>query len=139
MRKTLIGLTLASACVASPAAADIRDDSVARCMGDNSDLAIAGCTWLIASGRETTENLAVEFYNRGNAYYDQDDYDRAIADYSQAVRLRPDFAKAFINRGLAYEEKEMFDQAVADYRAALRIAPSSTGALKGLERLGATP
>jgi len=40
------------------------------------------------------------FNARGNAYAEKGDTDRAIADYSEAIRLKPDFARAFCSRGI---------------------------------------
>ena len=40
------------------------------------------------------------FYNRGNLYAERGDYQRAIADYSQALNLNKDLAEAWFNRGL---------------------------------------
>jgi tetratricopeptide (TPR) repeat protein len=57
--------------------------------GASADLVIKSCTTVIQSGRENTENLAVAFYNRGKAYADKGDLDRAIQDFDQAIRLDP--------------------------------------------------
>ena len=42
--------------------------------------------------------------NRGRAYYAKGDYGRAISDYSEAIRRKPDNAVAWRNRGIAYKE-----------------------------------
>ena len=44
----------------------------------------------------------IDFYNRGNAYAAQGLYDQAIADFSQAIRLKSDLVDAYNNRRLAY-------------------------------------
>src|SRR6267378_1977540 len=70
------------------------------CVNDakaSADLQISGCTTVIQSGRETTRNIAIAFNNRGNAYHDKKEYDRAIADYDQAVKLDPNYARAYYN------------------------------------------
>lgn len=41
----------------------------------------------------------------GTAYADKGDYDHAIADFDQAIRLKPDLAVAYNHRGLAYKLK----------------------------------
>jgi tetratricopeptide (TPR) repeat protein len=54
-------------------------------------------------------------YNeRGVASHRMADYDRALQDYSEAVRLKPDYAEAYRNRAGAYEKKRMASAAKAD-------------------------
>ena len=43
--------------------------------------------------------------NRGNAWREKGEYDKAIADYDQALAINPKFAPAYSNRGLAWEKK----------------------------------
>lgn len=42
------------------------------------------------------------YYNRGVAYDNLGQYQRAIEDYNQAIRLQPDYPKAYNNRGINY-------------------------------------
>jgi hypothetical protein len=51
-----------------------------------SDMAIDGCTALIKSGKYSGRDLAIAFTNRGSAYDDKRDEDRAIDDHDQAIR-----------------------------------------------------
>ena len=53
---------------------------------------------------------------RVDSHSETQDYDQAIADYSQAIRLKPDYAKAYDNRGNAYSRLGRFDPAFADFR-----------------------
>jgi tetratricopeptide (TPR) repeat protein len=39
------------------------------------------------------------YYNRGNSKHQLEDYSGAIADYSKAIEIKPDFADAYCNRG----------------------------------------
>jgi tetratricopeptide (TPR) repeat protein len=87
------------------------------------DLAISGCTALIQSGRESERNLAMAFNNRGTAYSEKEDFDRAIADYNEAIRLNVNYANAFNNRGVAHKAKGSLDRALADYGEAIRLDP----------------
>ena len=58
-------------------AAGDREDCAAT---GNPDLSIPACARVIADDSETAANRAVAHKNRGNAYYNKRDYDRAIAD-----------------------------------------------------------
>jgi tetratricopeptide (TPR) repeat protein len=58
---------------------------------------------------------------RGNAFLQTGAYDRALADYMEAIRLDPNNAQAFIDRGVAYYMKGDFEKAVADYSEAIRL------------------
>jgi hypothetical protein len=58
-----------------------------RCSAPDPDLSISGCTALIQSGHETQQILAIAFYSRGRAYAFKSQFDRAIEDLDQAIRL----------------------------------------------------
>jgi len=79
------------------------------------DLQIGGCTTVIQSDKESKNNLAIAFTNRGVAYRNKGQYARAIQDYDQAIKLDPNYAIAFRNRGIAYDEKGQYDRAIRDY------------------------
>ena len=70
------------------------------------------------------ERLADEFYYRGNALARQGDYDRAIAEYDEAIKHRPDFVAAFLNRGNAYANKGQYDRALQDIDRAIALMPN---------------
>ena len=84
---------------------------------------VAGCTAVINAGTATTAVLADALYYRGNAYKGQKQYTRAIADYSQAIRLKPDDAGAFYNRGRAYRSQKQYAKAIADFDQVIRLGP----------------
>ena len=73
--------------------------------------------------RETTGTRAAAFNNRGVAYADEGDLNRAITDFNEAIRLDPEDAYAFNNRGNASYKKGEYDRAIADYEAALMLDP----------------
>jgi tetratricopeptide (TPR) repeat protein/predicted small secreted protein len=47
-------------------------------------------------------------------------YDRAIADFTEALRLDGNNAVIYLNRGEAYAQKADYDQAIADFNQAIR-------------------
>jgi tetratricopeptide (TPR) repeat protein len=68
------------------------------------------------------------YNNRGNARSSIRDYDGAIADYTETIRLRPTHAHAYINRGNAKKGKGNYEGAIADYDQAIRLDPNNAGA-----------
>ena len=76
-----------------------------------------------------TENDANALNISGLSYGRNGDYDRAITDFTAALRIKPDYYVALSNRGIAYYYKSDYDKAIADYTAALRIQPDFTDAL----------
>src|ERR1039458_2727660 len=100
-----------------------RDENWTRCEGPNPEVSIAGCTALLQSGQESPANVLIALYNRAASYDHKGDYDKAIADYSEVIRLKPDFSAAFNGRGNTYSRKGKSDEAIADFSAAIRLKP----------------
>ncbi|MDR1898454.1 MAG: tetratricopeptide repeat protein [Treponema sp.] len=65
---------------------------------------------------------------RKAAAAEQAAYDRAVADFSRAIRLDPNDAKAYNSRGVAYDSKGEYDRAIADYNQAIRLDPNNASA-----------
>ena len=98
------------------------------CNGKNRatpDLRIKGCTAVIQSGKFAGQNLAIAFVKRGHANYDKGQFDRAIQDFDQAIRLNPNYAAAFNDRSRAKDKKGDKAGAEADLAAARRIDPNA--------------
>jgi TonB family protein len=90
------------------------------------DVAIASCTSVIQSGKETSRaGLAQAYIARARAYRAKREYDRAIKDYSKAIELNPKQAHAYINRGIALKAKGEHKRAVADFDKAIEMGPGS--------------
>jgi tetratricopeptide (TPR) repeat protein len=73
---------------------------------------------------EPSELLSGAYYDRGILYIERNDYDKAIEDYSNAIKL--DFCHlyaAYYNRGLAYFRKNLYDAALNDLNTALSLKP----------------
>ena len=77
----------------------------------------------------------------GHSLQDKGDTDRAIADFTEAIRLDPKNAIAYVNRGLAYEKLADFARARSDYNTTLGLSQEGTKwpQEKARERLAALP
>ena len=61
--------------------------------------------------------------NRGIAYFNKGDFDRAIKDFTKAIDLNSSDGIAYYNRGNAYSEKEEYEAAIADFTKAIDLNP----------------
>jgi tetratricopeptide (TPR) repeat protein len=64
---------------------------------------------------------ATAFYDSGNSKRESGDNQGAIADYNQAIKLKPDFAGAYNNRGFAKDDLKDYQGAIADYTESIRL------------------
>jgi tetratricopeptide (TPR) repeat protein len=110
------GLPLATQARSQAAHCDIQG-------GASPDDVIGSCTKVITQNGDTGQQLAADLTIRGRAYRAKGDFDRAIADYSEAIRIDPGYALAVYSRGIAYFNKGDFDRSIADYSQALRLVP----------------
>src|SRR6516164_1826852 len=67
--------------------------------------------------------------SQGNTDSNAGDYDKAIANYNDAIKLDPKNIVGFIGRGDAYTNKGDYDRALASYSEAIRLDPKSALAL----------
>jgi tetratricopeptide (TPR) repeat protein len=63
------------------------------------------------------------YLNRGGAYLSKGDYDHALADFNQAIKLQPDGVFAYVNRVAVYFAKQDFDRALADINQVIKLQP----------------
>ena len=69
-------------------------------------------------------DYADAYINRGSAYIILGQYQLAIADINQAMRLKPDDAYyLYYNRAAAYSALGLYQRAIEDYNEALRLKP----------------
>jgi tetratricopeptide (TPR) repeat protein len=106
------------------------DEFFKKCYANGDpDQTLIACSAVITKGLDDNIDLATAFKNRGNAYDDKGQFDRAIEDYDQAVTINPRDADAFNSRGTTHSAMGRYDLAILDYDEAIRLNPSSTVAL----------
>jgi len=74
---------------------------------------------------ERAQNLGMQYFYvyRGHKYLDLKQHAEAIADFTEAIRLDPQFALAYNNRGFVYDQLGQHTEAIADYTEAIRLDP----------------
>ena len=72
---------------------------------------------------KTVQLTAEEWFNLGYNKGESGDYQSAIADYNQAIKIKPDGATAYYNRGIAKKNLGDYQGAIADYNQAIKIQP----------------
>lgn len=66
-------------------------------------------------------NNATWFAYRGWANHRLKMSDKALKDYSEAIRLKPRVSAWYNNRGLIYADQKKYDEAIQDYTAAIDL------------------
>ena len=60
---------------------------------------------------------------KGKTCFDKGEFDAAIASFTEAIRLKPDYAEVYCARGAVYGMKGDSDKAIADFTEAIRLDP----------------
>jgi tetratricopeptide (TPR) repeat protein len=123
-------------CLSGSFACHAAEDLCAHGSGDG---AIAACTKDIESGRFRGHALAIKYNNRGALWGSLREYDRALTDYADAIRVDPKYADAYYNRCVAYNRKQFYDSAIGACDDAIKLGPdknaaSAAGAPLSVER-----
>ena len=66
---------------------------------------------------------AIEAVERGVGYLENEQDNRAIECFTEAIRLCPGFTNAYFARPCAYDDKGDFDRAIADFTEVIRLTP----------------
>ena len=90
-------------------------------------ISMVGCFILFSCA--TTQHVRLKsrdaegYNNRGFAYYQTGQYEKAISDFTKAIEIDPQFAQAYNNRGWVYVKKCQYDQALSDFNKSTEIDP----------------
>jgi tetratricopeptide (TPR) repeat protein len=63
------------------------------------------------------------YINRGVAYNDLREYEKALHDHDKAIELKPDDAIAYSNRGVVYSNLEEYEKALNDHNKSIELKP----------------
>lgn len=88
-------------------------------------LTLAGCATV---GLVKNPSTAEDYFQRGQYYYSYAggfEAKKAIPEFSQAIKINPQYTDAFIQRGNCYSFLDV-DLAIADYTSAITLRPMDT-------------
>ncbi|WP_158284338.1 tetratricopeptide repeat protein [Bradyrhizobium sp. SUTN9-2] len=134
----LVVLALAAAVVSRPAAADDRQVCLERTKEASAEI-IAACTRAIQSGDYNGEDLSSLYHARGcswpwTSFADRDD--RALEDFTAAIRVNPKAGGSLLNRSHIYNQRHDHDRAIADVDQAFEAGLSDHGKRVGYGERG---
>ena len=66
-----------------------------------------------------------EFFDSGMKKYEVGDYKGAIADYTKAIELNPNYINAYLKRGLTKSKLEDWKSAIIDFNKTLQLDPKN--------------
>ncbi|MBZ0148897.1 MAG: tetratricopeptide repeat protein [Pseudorhodoplanes sp.] len=92
--------------------------------GDSTKMAIAACSRVISSKREQGRSLAHAYSKRAYHRKSNEEFDGAIADYTEAIRFDSRNTADYLDdRAEVWLEAKTFDRAITDYTEAIRLDP----------------
>lgn len=60
---------------------------------------------------------------RGDRYYEERQYEKAVDSYSKAIQLQANIAQFYCDRGCAYDSLGDYDRALSDFEKAMELDP----------------
>jgi tetratricopeptide (TPR) repeat protein len=109
--------------LAAPARAAPAKDTADCEQMTNPALKIAACTKVLQSGKPANDAKAAAYHHRGVGHLLQQNFDRAIVEFNEALKLDRTYKRSYNSRGNAWKGKGELDLAVADYNEAIHLDP----------------
>ena len=110
--------------------ATVRADDAATCRTASGAEAIAACSRMIETGTYRGQAQAIIYNNRGKAFVEIGENDRALQDLNEAIQIDQNLAVPFSNRGMVWLNIKKYDPAIQDLNEATRLDPSLVAAYK---------
>lgn len=131
-------LAILALALASAARAQNFETQKTWCLDPSSDpdLRIGACTWLLSSGELAEAGVPYVFIERAAARIAKRQWDEALGDLDQAIRINPGIAEGHAQQGIVFYERQQWTRAIASFDAAIRLEPTPTAhRLSGIARL----
>jgi tetratricopeptide (TPR) repeat protein len=89
------------------------------------------CVWVTLAAAAVSAQQprdARAYAKRGQDWSAKRDYDKALADFTEAIRLEPGSPEYYVDRGWVWHTTGKYDKAVADYNKAVQLDASYASA-----------
>jgi tetratricopeptide (TPR) repeat protein len=80
---------------------------------------------IIKGASDEQRGLGMTHYQTGKGHYDKEEYDEAVAAFTEGIRLDPKLALAYLYRGDVHGDEGRLDEALADLDQAILLDPAS--------------
>ncbi|MEO7978890.1 tetratricopeptide repeat protein [Flavobacterium sp.] len=82
---------------------------------------LVGCINEYNAANDWDKEYPTAYISRGSAYMDLKNYDKAISDYTMAIKLSPENEEPYAYRGRAYYEINKLNNSKDDFDKAIRL------------------
>ena len=90
---------------------------------DQYDAAIRGLTAALNMKPERNTTAAIYSW-RADAYIQKGEFNKAMVDANESIRLNPQYYGGYLERAIAYRRTGHLDKAISDYDTVIRLNPS---------------
>jgi len=105
------------------------DDPTIDCLSDDNQRRLSGCSTLLNTPGLLKSERSMALSMRALAYSLLGMFDKALADYDEALTITPDFPLALNNRAWSYYKLGRPADGIGDVERALQLSPGSPYAL----------
>src|SRR5947209_2684839 len=122
---TTLGLSMAKSAQqeGNPQAAKIARDAAQAAKDQDWNKAIDGFRKAAEMDRKYTQNLAIAYQQRAFSYANDQRFQDALNDLSEAIKVNPRDARAYEQRAAVEMRINDYDKALADYGEAIKTNP----------------
>jgi tetratricopeptide (TPR) repeat protein len=129
MAYAMILSTMAAVLAFGAAALATVNDPTLDCLSEDNERRISGCSAMIDTPGLPDDQRSLAYGMRALAYSLLGMFDKALADYDEALTIKPDFPLALNNRAWAYYKLGRASDGLGDVQKALELSPGSPYAL----------
>src|SRR5436305_5625518 len=104
-------------------AANLTREGIEASKANDWDKAIAAVKKAAQLEERYAPNLSSALQQRASIYMNENKFPEAIADYSEALKIKPDDPNIFERRAYAEMQLRDYDKALRDYNQAIKLSP----------------